>query len=99
MKSKYNLTEARFTAVVQASKRYMPPDNLMCENHCKNKIKIMSAFGLPYQKIETCLTCCTLFWKENINLRNCRICKQERYKPIKKKEKDVPYKLIHYYHF
>ena len=67
MKSKYNITEVGFTAVVQAAKRHTPPDNLMCENHYEVK-KLMSAFGLPYQKIDTCLKGCMLFWKENANL-------------------------------
>ena len=95
MKSKYNITEAGFTAVVQAAKRHMPPDNLMCENHYEVK-KLMSAFGLPYQKIDTCLKGCMLFWKEDANLRNCKVCNQERYKPRKKKGKEVPYKRMHY---
>ena len=77
MKSKYNLTEAGFTAVVQAAKLHMSPNNLMCENHYEVK-KMMSAFGLPYHKIDTCLKGCMLFWKEDINLKNCRICNQER---------------------
>ena len=95
MKSKYNLTESGFTAVVQAAKQHMPPNNLMCENHYEVK-KLMSAFGLPYQKIDTCLNGCMLFWKEDINLRHCKICNQERYKPRKKKGKEVPYKRMHY---
>ena len=37
MKSKYNFTEAGFTAVVQAAKWHMPPNNLMCENHYEVK--------------------------------------------------------------
>ena len=95
MKSKYNLTEAGFTAVVQAAKRHMPPDNLMCENYYEVK-KLMSSFGLPYQKIDTCLKGCMLYWKNDINLRNCKICNQERYKPMRKKGKEVPYKRMHY---
>ena len=63
MKSKYNFTEAGFTTVVQVAKRHMPPDNLMCENHYEVK-KLMSAFGLPYQKIDTCLKGCMLFGKK-----------------------------------
>ena len=95
MKSKYNLTESGFTAVVQAAKRHIPPNNLMCENHYEVK-KLTSAFGLPYQKIGTCLKGCMLFWKEDINLRNCKICNQERYKSRKKKGKEVLYKRMHY---
>ena len=59
MKSKFNLTEAAFTAVVQTAKRHMPPNNLMCDSHYKVK-KLMSAFGLPYQKIDTCVKGCML---------------------------------------
>ena len=95
MKSKYNLTEARFTAVVQAAKRHMSSDNLMCENYYEVK-KLMSSFGLPYQKIDTCLKGCMLYWKEDINLRNCKIFNKERYKSRKKKGKEVPYKRMHY---
>ena len=47
MKSKFNLTEAGFTAVVQAAKRHMPSNNLICDSHYKVKI-LISAFGLPY---------------------------------------------------
>ena len=75
MKSKYNITEAGFTVIVQAAKRHMPPDNLMCENHYEVK-KLMSAFGLPYQKIDTCVKVCMLFWKDDVNLRNCKICNE-----------------------
>ena len=70
MKSKFNLTEAAFTAVIQAAKRHMPPDNLMCDNHYKVKT-LMSAFGLPYQKIDSCVKGCMLYWKD-INLKNCK---------------------------
>lgn len=73
----------------------MPLDNLMCENHYEVK-KLMYTFGLPYQKIGTCLNGCMLFWKEDINLRNCKICNEERYKPRKNMEKEVPYKHMHY---
>merc|ERR1712080_645360 len=65
MKSKFNLTEAAFTAVVQAAKRHMPPNNLMCDSHYKVKT-LMSAFGLPYQKIDTCVKGCMLYWKDEI---------------------------------
>ena len=49
MKSKYNFTEAGFTAIVQATKQHMPPDNLMCENHYKVK-KLMSALVYRIKK-------------------------------------------------
>ena len=86
MKSKYNLTEAGFTAVVQAAKRHMPSDNLMCENYYKVK-KLMSSSGLLYQKIVTCLNGSLLFWKDDVSFWNYKICNQERYKPRKKREK------------
>ena len=84
MKSKFNFIEAGFTAIVQAAKLHMAPNNLMCDSHYKVKT-LMSAFGLPYQKIDTCIKGCMLYWKDDINLRNYKICYEERYKPKKRK--------------
>ena len=95
MKSKFNLTEAAFIAVVQTAKRHMPPNNLMCDSHYKVK-KLMYAFGLPYHKIDTCVEGCMLYWKEDAYLRKCKFCNEDRYKPRKKKGKEVPYKRMHY---
>ena len=97
MKSKFNLTEAAFTAVVQTAKRRIPPNNLMCDSHYKVK-KLMSTFGLPYQKIDTCVKGCMLYCKEDDHLTKCRICNEERYKSRKKKGNEVPYKRMHYLH-
>lgn len=65
MKSKYNFIEAGFTVVVQAAKWHMPPGNLICENHHEAK-KLISTFGLPYQKIDICLYGCMLLCNKNL---------------------------------
>ena len=67
----------------------------MCENYYEVK-KLMSYFGLSYQKIDTCVKGCMLYWKEDSSLRKCKFCNQERYKPRKKKGKEVPHKRMHY---
>jgi hypothetical protein len=73
----------------------MPSNNLMRDSHYKVKT-LMSAFRLPYQKIDICIICCMLYWKDDINLRNYKICNEERYKPRKNKVKEVPYKRMYY---
>ena len=67
----------------------------MCDSHYKVK-KLMSAFGLPYEKIDACVKGCMLYWKDDVDLRKCKICNEERYKPRKKKGKEVPCKRMHY---
>jgi hypothetical protein len=42
-------------------------------------MKMMSALGLKYEKIDVCLDNCILFWKEHANEKKCLECGQSRF--------------------
>jgi len=59
----------------------------------------VSKLGLKSRKIDCCVNGCLLYYKENSNLTECRICGAARYLPRKSgmgKFKDVPVKRMIY---
>ncbi|XP_038693762.1 uncharacterized protein LOC119991488 [Tripterygium wilfordii] len=98
IKSDYNMSQRCFDEVLQLMKETNPLDNCIPSNFYQAK-KLVSKLGLISQKIDCCVNGCLLYFKDNINLRECKFCGSPRYKPsrsCKKKLKDVPFKRLHY---
>ena len=59
--------------------------------------KKLNALGLGYENIHVCKHDCAIFWKENVNLQNYPICKEQRYQIVSRKGKKVPHKVMQYF--
>ncbi|XP_028102662.1 uncharacterized protein LOC114301906 [Camellia sinensis] len=59
--------------------------------------KFLRDLGLGYVPIHACKYDYALFWKENVNLENCSICKEPRYKMNDGKGKKIPHKILRYF--
>jgi hypothetical protein len=67
--------------------------------------KIVSKFGLGYEKIHACSNNCQLFWKDKANDDFCSICKASRWKDKqpetkltkKERKKATPIKVLRYF--
>ncbi|KAG8372077.1 hypothetical protein BUALT_Bualt12G0029000 [Buddleja alternifolia] len=62
--------------------------------------KVVAPLGLGLQKIDACENDCMLFWKDDEDLQECKICHHPRFKPRKrgwkKKHKSIPFKQLSY---
>ena len=96
IKSEFNASENMMNAILSLCKEMLPPDNVLACNWYSLK-KEVSAFGLPYEKIDTCPGGCMIYWKEDQNLTNCKFCNKKRYKSTKTNGKGVPFTRMHYF--
>ena len=55
--------------------------------------------GLGYVKIDACEENCMLYWKENANRSDCRVCGRSRWKSSEGsvRGKKVPHKVLRYF--
>ncbi|XP_025653186.1 uncharacterized protein [Arachis hypogaea] len=58
--------------------------------------KIVSQLGFKEVKIDCCVNGCMIYYKEDKDLRQCKFCGEQRFKPRKGKNKEVSYKRMHY---
>ncbi|KAG8369017.1 hypothetical protein BUALT_Bualt15G0106500 [Buddleja alternifolia] len=62
--------------------------------------KVVAPLGLGLQKIDACENGCMLFWKDDEDLQECKVCHHPRFKPRKrggkKKHKSIPFKQLSY---
>jgi len=40
--------------------------------------KIINKLGLNYEKIDVCPNDCMLYWEDDVNREECRVCKKSR---------------------
>ena len=59
--------------------------------------KKLNDLGLGYKNIYVCKHDCAIFWRENVNLQNCPLCKKPRYQMVGGKGKKVPHKVMRYF--
>ena len=79
---------AQILADVCPTKKCLPENNYQAT-------QLVSKLGLKARKIDCCVNGCLLYYKENSNLTECRVCGAARYLPRKSgmgKFKDVPVK-------
>ena len=90
LKCTHGFTESAFRGILKLIKEAFPHVNLPSSfSVAKNMIREL---GLDYQKIHACPNDCMLYWKENIDLINCKFCGVSRRK-IPKKGTDAPVSL------
>nr|KYP46574.1 hypothetical protein KK1_031804 [Cajanus cajan] len=98
LKSDYNMSEGCFNRMVELMGQTMPKDNEMVNNFYQAK-KSVRKLGLGCLKIDCCPKGCMLYYKENSNRTNCKICGEDRYKTTNKRgvEKKIPSKKMWYF--
>ncbi|GAU21906.1 hypothetical protein TSUD_34030 [Trifolium subterraneum] len=98
LKAKHNMSQACFDDVIKFMKEASHPENLIPSNFRETK-KLTVGLGLSKVKIDCCIGGCMLYYKEDINLKECKFCNDSRYKTrclSRKNSKDVPRKRLHY---
>jgi hypothetical protein len=80
IKLNYRLSEACYDRIVEWAKNILPERNRLKENLYDVKF-MMKPLGLGYQKINTCLNFCMLYFFENDELTEYRTCGHSHYKP------------------
>ncbi|KAL0313629.1 UNVERIFIED_CONTAM: hypothetical protein Sradi_5762200 [Sesamum radiatum] len=77
----------------------LPKGHKLPDNFYSSK-KVIAPLGLGVQKIDACENDCMLYWKEDKEMQECKICHHPRFKPRrrggKKKHKDIPFKQLSY---
>jgi hypothetical protein len=92
------MSQACFNDVIKFMKESSHPENLIPSNFRETK-KLAAGLGLSKVKIDCCIGGCMLYYKEDINLKECKFCNEPRYKTRclnRKNSKDVPRKRLHY---
>ena len=85
IKLHYGLSEADYDKIIEWVRRILPEGDRLKENFYTS-ISMMKPFSLRYHKIDTCPNFCILYYLENIELTECRICGYALYKPKKGRE-------------
>ena len=84
IKSTNNGTQKLMNDVLSLIRDVVPSglQTRLAENWYQLK-KQVSAFGLPYEKIDTCRSGCMLYWKEDIDRSQCKFSGLGRYEKKK----------------
>ncbi|PNX83353.1 hypothetical protein L195_g039394 [Trifolium pratense] len=99
IKSDFNISETCFNQWVDFIEKALPNDNRMPKNFYRAK-KSVEKLGLGCIKIHCCPNGCMIYYSpEDKNLRNCKICGEDRYKSLIRsgKVKEVPLKKMWYF--
>ena len=100
IKSEHNMSIQCFDELLSLFKESMPSGSKLADGFYNMK-KLVLGLGLPVQKIDVCINGCMLYWKDDIDRRQCRFCFHDRYRHKRKisknhSRKEVPYKRMHY---
>ncbi|WP_227642761.1 hypothetical protein, partial [Klebsiella pneumoniae] len=78
----------------------MPSDIKILDDFYRVK-KLISGLGLPVEKNDVCINGCMIYWKDDMNKRECEICghacSMRRKVGKKKRYKEMSYKKMHYF--
>jgi hypothetical protein len=80
IKLDYGMHKAIYNSIIEYTKSILPKGNRLKENFYAAK-SMMKPLGLWYQKIDTRLNFCMLYYSEDVNLTKCKICRHAWYKP------------------
>ena len=107
LKCTHGFNESAFSGITELIKEAFPDVNLPPSfSAAKNMIRDL---GLDYQKIHACRNDCMLYWAENVNKNECKICGVSRWKDIEnpntasvsndfeQKKSKVPAKVLRYF--
>jgi len=98
IKSDYNVSHDCFNEFAGIMKEACPPRNALPSEFSEVK-KIVGKLGLTVEKIDCCPNDCMLYYKDDLGLRECKLCHHPRHKTKRSKKvkgKEVPYARMHY---
>jgi Transposase-associated domain len=97
LKSDFQMSRDCFNRMLSILKSALPEENILPPSFHASK-KLLSGFGLKYQKIDACPNDCMLYYKDNLLKDKYDICGESRYKTDmrKKKGKPIARKILRY---
>ncbi|KAM3233323.1 hypothetical protein P3L10_018682 [Capsicum annuum] len=99
LKAKHHFSERLYDELCEFISELMPTDNIMIDSFYSTK-KLMRELGLPVKKIDCCKNDCTLYWRKDSELVNCKFCSHPRFKRSKhqcsKKKTNISYKMYYF---
>ncbi|XP_021735706.1 uncharacterized protein LOC110702311 [Chenopodium quinoa] len=95
LKCEYNFPHRCVDGFASLMNEAILDNNNMGETFYEVK-KVVNGLELPHEKIHACPKGCMLFWKDDVNLSNCRVCGSERYSKTSKGSL-VPLKVLIYF--
>ncbi|KAJ7942534.1 Transposon protein, putative, CACTA, En/Spm sub-class [Quillaja saponaria] len=100
IKSECNMTEACYDRLISLVKSMLPKEEKLAENFYQTK-KMMKLLGFGYDIIHACPNDCILYYgEEDKDRTRCSKCDHPRYEAKRafgKNQKDIPYKVVHYF--
>ncbi|KAF7152157.1 hypothetical protein RHSIM_Rhsim01G0140400 [Rhododendron simsii] len=90
------LTNDAFNIIMHSIKGMRPDYDEAIPWNIYEAKKFLRDLGLGYVPIHACINGCTLFWKENENMKNCQKCNEPRYKVNDGIGKKIPRKILWY---
>ncbi|KAL0448596.1 UNVERIFIED_CONTAM: hypothetical protein Slati_1416000 [Sesamum latifolium] len=82
IKAEHNMSERCYDQVSQWASDLLPRDHTLPSNYYNTK-KMIRDLGLSIKKIHACKKDCMLYWKDDIDMENCKFCGDPRYKPTR----------------
>jgi len=77
-KSQHNMSQSCFNEIVQLMKEACPSKNSMPSKF--SDAKLLRKLGLTFVKIDCCINCYMLYYKEYVHLQQCKFCDAPRYR-------------------
>jgi hypothetical protein len=91
------MSEVGYDSIIEWEKNILSEGNMLKENFYAAK-SMMKPFGLGYQKIDTCINFCMLYYGEDANLIKCKTYRHAWYKPnIDRGMTFMAYKTLRYF--
>ncbi|KAG8386586.1 hypothetical protein BUALT_Bualt03G0163700 [Buddleja alternifolia] len=79
IKSESNLSERHYNRFLKAFGRMLPKGHKLPDSFYSSK-KVVAPLGLGVEKIDACENDCMLYWKNEKELQQCKICHHPRFK-------------------
>ncbi|XP_060189787.1 uncharacterized protein LOC132618798 [Lycium barbarum] len=94
IKSDWTVAEAAMDSMIKLVGELVSPEFDIPKSYYEAK-RLVSKLGLSYDRIHYCPNGCMLFYKQDVDLNECKICGHARYKRTPS-GKTVPIKAMHY---
>ncbi|XP_075500141.1 uncharacterized protein LOC142538729 [Primulina tabacum] len=100
IKAEHHFLERCYDDLCQLISEFLPTDNIMTDSFYNTK-KLVKVLGFPVEKMDCCINNCMIFWKDDIELTECKMCGHPHYiqqkRGIGKNKKDISLKIMYYF--
>ena len=96
MKVMNHMTNKVFNMILELFKNVVPVGEKVSSSLYR-VMKILSAIGLGYEKIDMCKYDCAIFWKKNEREIKYHVCQESCWKKIDCKGNKTPHKVLWYF--